>query len=86
MTKEQAKEEKSISELLDFAIHECMQKKHDGQPEIILMHWDNYDKLCNDYKSRALCFITDGGVNLINYRGIKIVRSLDIAKDEIKVY
>ena len=85
MTKEQAKEEKSISELLDFAIHECMQKKHDGQPEIILMHWDNYDKLCNDYKSRLSCSDTDD-VNLINYRGIKIVRSLDIAVNEIKVY
>jgi hypothetical protein len=85
MTKEQAKEEKSISELLDFAIHECMRTKYDGQPEIILMHWDNYDKLCNDYKSRLSCSDTDD-VNLINYRGIKIVRSLDIAKDEIKVY
>jgi hypothetical protein len=85
MTKEQAKEEKSISELLDFAIHECMREKKYGIAEIILMHWDTYDKLCNDYKSRLSCSDTDD-VNLINYKGIKIVRSLDIAKDEIKVY
>jgi hypothetical protein len=78
-------EKKSISELLDLAIHECMQKKHDGQPEIILMHWDTYGELDNDYKLRFSNILTHA-VDVSFYRGIKIVRSLDIDKDEIKVY
>jgi hypothetical protein len=85
MTKEQAKEEKSISELLDFAIHECMRTKYNGQAEIILMHWDNYSKLDNEYKLRFSSTLTHA-VDVSYYRGIRIVRSLDIAKDEIKVY
>jgi hypothetical protein len=85
MTKEQAKEEKSISELLDFAIHECMQKKDDGKPEIILMHWENYGELDNDYKLRFSNILTHA-VDVSYYRGIRIVRSLDLYKDEIKVY
>ena len=85
MTKEQAKEEKSISELLDLAIHECIQKKHGGQPEIILMHWDNYGELDNDYKLRFSNILTHG-FDVSFYRGIKIVRSLDVDKNEIKVY
>jgi hypothetical protein len=62
-----------------------MQKKHDGQPKIILMHWDNYGKLDNEYKLRFSSILTHA-VGVSFYRGIKIVRSLDIAKDEIKVY
>jgi hypothetical protein len=62
-----------------------MQKKDDGKPEIILMHWDTYDKLDNDYKLRFSNILTHA-VDVSYYRGIKIVRSLDIAKDEIKVY
>jgi hypothetical protein len=81
----QQNEKKSISELLDLAIHGCMQKKHDGQPEIILMHWDTYDKLDNDYKLRFSNILTHD-VDVSFYRSIKIVRSLDIDKDEIKVY
>jgi hypothetical protein len=82
---EQTKEEKSISQLLDFAIFECMRTKYDGQPEIILMHPVTYDKLCNDYES-YLSFFDTHNFNVIKYRGIKIVRSLDITEDEIKVY
>jgi hypothetical protein len=78
-------EKKSISELLDLAIYECMRKKPDGQHEIILMHWDNYDKLDNDYKLRFSNILTHA-VDVSFYRGIRIVRSLDLAKDEIKVY
>ena len=81
----QQNEKKSISELLDFAIHECMRKKPNGQSEIILMHWDTYDKLDNDYKLRLSNIITHA-VDVSFYRGIKIVRSLDLDKDEIKVY
>ena len=82
---QQTKEEKSISELLDFAIHECIRTKHDGQPEVILMHWDTYDKLCNDYKS-CMSFSVTQDASVIKYRGIKIVRSLDINENEVKVY
>jgi hypothetical protein len=78
-------EKKSISELLDFAIHECMQKKDDGKPEIILMHWENYGELDNDYKLRFSNILTHA-VDVSFYRGIRIVRSLDVAVNEIKVY
>lgn len=85
MMEEQVKEEKSISQLLDLAIHECMCEKQYGQPEIILMHWDTYDKLDNDYKLRFSNILTHD-VDVSYYRGIRIVRSLDLDKDEIKVY
>ena len=81
----QQTEQKTISEILDIAIVQCIKTKYNGEPEVILMHHQTYDKLCNDYKS-CLSYFDTHDVNVIKYRGIKIVRSLDILEDEVKIY
>jgi hypothetical protein len=49
------------------------------------MHWDTYGELDNDYKLRFSNILTHA-VDVSFYRGIRIVRSLDLDKHEIKVY
>lgn len=81
----QQTEQKTISEIIDIAIVQCIKTKYNGEPEVILMHPNTYSKLLTDYKS-CLSYFDTHDLNVIKYRGIKIVRSLDITEDEVKVY